>query len=228
MKKRRLLNVYRAGLRLYPADFYKAFAEQMLLIAEDALQEALTRRAAAKVVGALIADLLVTAMKENGKNLGGKIVKQARKISHNPKQKLVIWSLQLLGVGISSYIWLAYATININALRRINSDSWSSDYFWTWLAQVATVSIPLVCIPLAFVVLHKASSLSVWRQFTWSYGLGLAGAACYLLTARIANDLSIYYTSRHHDYDWLLGLFFVAGYYLVLQRFQTRIEVAKK
>lgn len=225
MKKRRnLLKAYEVAVRLYPKEFSKGYADEMLLTAEDALRAAGTRRAVAKIAGGLFMDLVVTIVQENSKHAGNAIIKRAKTLQQQSKRSLALLVLQSAGIGLITYISVAYALFNFNALRHTNGGSFWSDYGWAWSAELVSAAAPLLFVPVTFTVLRKTSSLSWWRKVTWAYGLGSLGMMGYLFVAFAANELSIHYLQQQHGYGWLIGLLCMGGYYFMLLKFQARIR----
>jgi hypothetical protein len=211
-------------LRLYPDTFQKTYAEQMLLTAEDVLQEAHTRSAVAKVAGRLVVDALVTMVKENSKQLGSKVMKRIQSARHKTKRALAVQVLQLLGIAGMTYVSISFALINFNALRRINPESfWGDGYIWRWSGELIAAAVPLLLVPLAFVMVYGIARLTLWQKVVWAYGLGALGTVCLLFVFFVANKISINLTSQQHDYQWLLAIVFLGGYYLSLREFQKRV-----
>lgn len=224
----RVARLYKAGLRLYPKKFRDAYGEQMFMTAQDMLADTQTRLDVVYVMGRLSVDLFFTLIKENSKALGGSMKKHAQRIRKEPKHVVALTGLQLTGVLFLSFMWLSYVWLVFNAIRH-TGDSLMSDYFWSWGAQLIGDIVLIMPIPLAFLALYRVVGLSLWHKVTWSYSLGLLGTAGYLVVIYIANSVSLHYTKQNHDYEWLLGIVFMTGFYFLMSKLvkRTRRSLSK-
>ena len=217
MNKQRMLRLYKAGLRLYPKKFRSAYAEQMYMTAQDLLADTSTRVETARIMGTLGIDLLVTALKENNKQLGGAIKKQVKITSKKSALAAITLALQISGVLIMSYLYLLTILYAFSYAPQAPAP--------TYLSLITTTA-PALLMPIAFFLLRKAAQLSVWSRIVWSYGLGAAGALCYFLFGTLLDSLRQQLYPQLFTYpdstnalqiywhDWLIISAFLVLFYL--------------
>jgi len=232
-KHQRILKLYAAGLRLYPKGFREAYGEQTLLTARDTLGTASTSIGKLRVGSHLIIDLLLAAVIENVRHAEENMAKPSQKTSGKSALAAALLGAQIVGIVALSYVYPAGTLQVITAPRAIDTPA----VVW-YLDSVMPSVVFAVILALTFVLLRRASRLSLWSKITWSYGLWLCGAVGYIMFGNAIDSVVSFYAPNGIPgpvgvglglgYDQIVvALIFLTGFYLVVQRLVRLLETSR-
>jgi hypothetical protein len=221
----RIVRLYDLGLLLFPKEFRSAYKEQLLLTAEDMLNDADAKSNNFMLVARLFYDLFCNAIKEHFNQL-----KRASLMQKAVTRRNRYLSAALLGLQVFSVLIIAaFCISNVQFVARefiFNKATYLSPGFA--YATLAISVLPVVMIALAFLLLRRSARFSLWSSVVRACLIGVGGMVVYTLVNRLAVQVFWQFAPFWHpEYtDWLFAIAALISLYYLLK--SPRVTAAHK